>query len=87
MSGGNVPKPIQKFKECNFPDYCMKEIEKQGYSKPTAIQAQAWPIAMSGRDLVGVAATGSGKTLAVSRPTQAVFFLIFNLGTVSGNFL
>ena len=42
----------------------MKEIEKQGYSKPTAIQAQAWPIAMSGRDLVGVAATESGKTLA-----------------------
>merc|ERR1712072_579924 len=50
------------------PDYCMKEIEKQGYSKPTAIQAQAWPIAMSGRDLVGVAATGSGKTLAYTLP-------------------
>jgi len=46
----------------------MKEIEKQGYSKPTAIQAQAWPIAMSGRDLVGVAATGSGKTLAYTLP-------------------
>jgi len=32
---------------------------------PTAIQAQGWPIALSGRDMVGIAQTGSGKTLAV----------------------
>lgn len=36
------------------------------FSEPTAIQAQGWPIALSGRDLVGIAQTGSGKTLAVS---------------------
>jgi len=68
VSGEDVPNPIQKFKESNFPDYCMKEIKKQGYDKPTPIQAQAWPIAMSGKDLVGVAATGSGKTLAFILP-------------------
>ena len=45
----------------------MDEIRKQGYSQPTAIQAQGWPIALSGRDLVAIAQTGSGKTLGVSQ--------------------
>ncbi len=35
------------------------------FSHPTVIQAVSWPIAMSGRDLIGIAQTGSGKTLAV----------------------
>jgi ATP-dependent RNA helicase DDX5/DBP2 len=39
---------------------------KSGFEAPTAIQCQGWPIAMSGRDMVGIAQTGSGKTLAVS---------------------
>lgn len=41
-------------------------FRKQGFAEPTAIQAQGWPIALSGRDMVGIAQTGSGKTLAVS---------------------
>lgn len=49
-----------------FPDYVMEAVRIQEYKQPTAIQAQAWPIALSGRDLVGIAQTGSGKTLAVS---------------------
>lgn len=39
---------------------------KLGFKEPTAIQAQGWPIALSGRDMVGIAQTGSGKTLSVS---------------------
>lgn len=39
-----------------------------GFSSPTAIQRQAWPVAMSGLDLVGIAETGSGKTLAYLLP-------------------
>lgn len=46
----------------------MEEIRKQGFAEPTAIQAQGWPIALSGRDLVGIAQTGSGKTLAYILP-------------------
>jgi superfamily II DNA/RNA helicase len=38
---------------------------KQGFVEPTAIQAQGWPIALSGNNLVGIASTGSGKTLSV----------------------
>lgn len=45
----------------------MENIRRQGYLQPTPIQAQGWPIALSGRDLIGIAQTGSGKTLGVSR--------------------
>ena len=40
----------------------------RGFSQPSPIQAQCWPIILSGRDLVGIAATGSGKTLAFGLP-------------------
>ncbi|XBA50458.1 ATP-dependent RNA helicase DBP2 [Candidozyma auris] len=33
-----------------------------------AIQCQGWPMALSGRDMVGIAATGSGKTLSYCLP-------------------
>ncbi|TMW45176.1 hypothetical protein DOY81_009744 [Sarcophaga bullata] len=65
---GNAPNPIQDFDEAYFPDYCMKEIRRQGYKTPTPIQAQGWPIAMSGHNFVGIAKTGSGKTLGYILP-------------------
>ena len=49
-------------------EYVMREIHKNSWVSPTAIQSQGWPIAMSGRDCVGIAQTGSGKTLSVSIP-------------------
>lgn len=65
---GEAPNPIQNFNEASFPDYVMSSIVKQGYDAPTAIQAQSWPIAMSGKNMVGIAQTGSGKTLAYILP-------------------
>eukprot|EP00099_Drosophila_melanogaster_P004519 NP_001189182.1 Rm62, isoform I [Drosophila melanogaster] len=65
---GQVPNPIQDFSEVHLPDYVMKEIRRQGYKAPTAIQAQGWPIAMSGSNFVGIAKTGSGKTLGYILP-------------------
>lgn len=64
----DCPAPITAFSEANFPDYVMKEIERQAYTAPTAIQAQGWPCALSGKDLVGIAMTGSGKTCGYLLP-------------------
>lgn len=68
VKGNNVPNPSEQFEEGNFPEYIIQMIEKQGFAEPTSIQAQGWPIALSGRDLVGIAQTGSGKTLAYMLP-------------------
>ncbi|KAI9588032.1 hypothetical protein GQX74_003878 [Glossina fuscipes] len=68
LKGSSIPMPSFEFNEGGFPDYVMTGIKKLGFAKPTAIQAQGWPIALSGRDMVGVAQTGSGKTLAYVLP-------------------
>lgn len=39
-----------------------------GFTKPSPIQAQSWPILTAARDMVGIAETGSGKTLAFALP-------------------
>ena len=44
----------------------MDVINKLNWTDPTPIQAQGWPLALSGKDMVGIAQTGSGKTLSVS---------------------
>ncbi len=47
-------------------DYVIQQARKQNLEDPTSIQAQGWPVALSGDNMVGIAQTGSGKTLAVS---------------------
>merc|ERR1719230_1941159 len=68
VAGENVPKPVRTFEEASFPDYVLEEISRAGFREPTPIQIQGWPIALSGRDMVGIAETGSGKTLAFLLP-------------------
>jgi ATP-dependent RNA helicase DDX5/DBP2 len=46
----------------------MKDIAFHEYTTPTSIQAQAMPVALSGRDMLGCAETGSGKTAAFAIP-------------------
>ena len=66
--GHDIPHPITSFDEAGFPDYVLNELKNQGFPKPTGIQCQGWPMALSGRDMVGIAATGSGKTLSYCLP-------------------
>ncbi|KYN03947.1 putative ATP-dependent RNA helicase DDX17, partial [Cyphomyrmex costatus] len=68
LRGKSIPNPVFNFDEAGFPDYVLREIKRQGFSEPTSIQAQGWPIALSGRDMVGIASTGSGKTLSYILP-------------------
>uniref|UniRef100_A0A8D9FES4 RNA helicase n=1 Tax=Cacopsylla melanoneura TaxID=428564 RepID=A0A8D9FES4_9HEMI len=68
VKGNNVPCPTQQLLEGCFPAAVLQHLKSQGFEEPTAIQAQGWPIALSGRDMVGIAQTGSGKTLAYMLP-------------------
>lgn len=68
VHGSDVPKPVETFDEAGFPRYVMDEVKAQGFPAPTAIQSQGWPMALSGRDVVGIAETGSGKTLTYCLP-------------------
>jgi ATP-dependent RNA helicase DDX46/PRP5 len=68
VSGKDVPKPVQKWSQCGLNVQSLEVIRKLGYERPTAIQMQAIPAIMSGRDVIGVAKTGSGKTIAFLLP-------------------
>jgi len=68
VRGNNVPRPVKSFAEAGFPDYLLAEIARAGFTEPTPIQCQGWPMALSGRDVIGISATGSGKTLAFILP-------------------
>ncbi|THU97923.1 DEAD-domain-containing protein [Dendrothele bispora CBS 962.96] len=61
---------VQGRAEAGFPEYLMTSIRAQGFPSPTPIQCQAWPMALSGRDVVAIAQTGSGKTISFALPTM-----------------
>jgi len=46
----------------------LKAVLEQGYNTPTPIQAQAIPVVLAGRDMMGAAQTGTGKTASFSLP-------------------
>jgi len=46
----------------------LRAIARTGYTEPTPIQAQAIPIALEGKDIVGASQTGTGKTAAFGLP-------------------
>ncbi|MGA9326961.1 MAG: DEAD/DEAH box helicase [Salegentibacter sp.] len=57
------------FKELNLIEPILKSLKEQEYHSPTPIQQQAIPLALKGKDLLGVAQTGTGKTAAFGIPT------------------
>uniref|UniRef100_A0A8C7GCW8 RNA helicase n=1 Tax=Oncorhynchus kisutch TaxID=8019 RepID=A0A8C7GCW8_ONCKI len=68
IRGSGCPKPVSSFSQAHFPQYVMDVLMQQNFKEPTAIQAQGFPLALSGRDMVGIAQTGSGKTLSYLLP-------------------
>lgn len=68
IRGIKCPRPIKNWFQCGLSNKILEIIAEQKYEKPTSIQAQAIPVIMSGRDLIGIAKTGSGKTMAFLLP-------------------
>ncbi|CAI4230672.1 unnamed protein product [Auanema sp. JU1783] len=68
VGGMDVPRPVCSFGHFGFDKGLMELIRKSEFEKPTPIQSQAIPAALSGRDVLGVAKTGSGKTAAYLWP-------------------
>ncbi|XP_037076952.1 probable ATP-dependent RNA helicase DDX43 [Pollicipes pollicipes] len=64
-----LPNPVTTFEQAfaAYPEI-LDELVKVGFEKPTPIQAQGWPVLLSGQDMIGIAQTGSGKTLAFLLP-------------------
>uniref|UniRef100_A0A7S2YLW6 RNA helicase n=1 Tax=Entomoneis paludosa TaxID=265537 RepID=A0A7S2YLW6_9STRA len=62
------PAPFKLFKEAPFNSRVQEAFAKAGFEKPTAIQSQAWPIALMNKDMICIAKTGSGKTCGFLLP-------------------
>lgn len=56
------------FKDLGLSPALLNALDAAGYTEPTPIQAGAIPIALSGRDVLGIAQTGTGKTASFTLP-------------------
>jgi ATP-dependent RNA helicase RhlE len=56
------------FEKLNLIEPILKALKTEGYTIPTPIQAQAIPLLLSRKDLLGCAQTGTGKTAAFAIP-------------------
>ena len=57
-----------KFDELQLDERIIRAITEMGFEEASPIQAQAIPVAMEGRDMIGQAQTGTGKTAAFGLP-------------------
>ncbi|GIZ01880.1 probable ATP-dependent RNA helicase DDX47 [Caerostris extrusa] len=67
-SESNNPETEVTFQSLGVVDVLCEACEQLKWKKPTAIQQEAIPIALKGRDIIGLAETGSGKTGAFAIP-------------------
>lgn len=63
-----VEAPNRSFQNLGIIDPLCDACAALGYKSPTPIQNEAIPLAIQGRDLIGLAETGSGKTAAFALP-------------------
>ena len=69
VQGTNVPPPMKRFGDMRLPLPILHYLhDVKHITKPTPIQVQGLPVALAGRDMIGIAFTGSGKTLTFSLP-------------------
>jgi len=59
---------LTSFQDFGLADPITRALKEESYLTPTPIQAQTIPLALTGRDVVGIAQTGTGKTAAFALP-------------------
>ncbi len=59
---------MSTFKDLNLSNQLQYAIDDLGFTQPTPIQEQSFPVILSGKDMVGIAQTGTGKTFAYMLP-------------------
>jgi len=68
VEGDDIPPPLKSFAGMKLPPRIMDLLNERNIKRPTPIQMQGLPVALAGRDMVGIAFTGSGKTMSFSLP-------------------
>ncbi|QQS61285.1 MAG: DEAD/DEAH box helicase [Candidatus Moraniibacteriota bacterium] len=68
ISAEDIYKPKNAFSDFFVDSLLKRNIEKKGFQNPSPIQDQTIPLALEGRDVIGLANTGTGKTLAFAIP-------------------
>ena len=63
-----LPAPIDAFSQLQLAEPLARAVAELGYESMTPIQAQAIPVVLQGRDVMGAAQTGTGKTAAFTLP-------------------
>ncbi|CAX43740.1 ATP-dependent RNA helicase, putative [Candida dubliniensis CD36] len=91
VSFANLDLPLPDDNEINLPNwqegdlgssisaYTLYGLSQLNFKKPTPIQKETIPIALSGKDVIGKATTGSGKTLAYGIPILEKYIQSLNL--------
>lgn len=72
-AGATIAPPVpadSEFRALGLSDQLVAAVIAKGYGSPTAIQRQAIPVVIEGRDLLGTAQTGTGKTAAFALPVM-----------------
>lgn len=77
VSDDKAPEPFREFSQTPFGTVIQQALTRAGFTKPTAIQAQAWSIGVTGQDMISIAKTGSGtcgSALRLSVPDKDTSF-------------
>jgi ATP-dependent RNA helicase RhlE len=64
----DAKKPERGFSDLGLSSDFLEVIKQRGFTTPSPIQEQAIPVALKGKDVIGIAQTGTGKTLAFCLP-------------------
>ena len=67
-TSSTAPPEANGFEGLGLSPEILKAVADSGYTTPTPIQAQGIPVALQGRDLIGIAQTGTGKTASFTLP-------------------